>query len=538
MKEFSYPLFLFLQIEPMNAANRNSVGSQNSNTENEKEHFSEEIPDPSALVVPGYNLPENIFNRGKPFYLEKDPLTGTINFDSKPTLSDIQEEDFQEYEENSSKSNIFDKNNIDRKDTAFGSHKSSDVNQLVPNFHDFLNLPVKYNSDKYVYPLISSSYANTKVQGNVNKQQNHKNYAHLLTQNPTTASYYYTSQNLPQTVTKENMDSRPSGGLESEDDYSYEEYDFTTRANTDHIYLTTARPTVATATTTAATTTTTTTTTQKPTTTKKPMSLFQQLFGDYDETETEATPVHYMLDNRHISSTTNTPPSAHGGSSEYEYQYEDDIAEGDSSMETNSTKEATSTTTSTTTTSTTTTTTTMPPPQKHYYFSTEAVTERTTTTTTAMATRANKHPTPSRQPESVAYQTVPSTTIHIPAHQNTVSFLVGNHQNVGGEYVGTVVEEKVQMNDRKHTTERDKFLSGNSVNIQPFKHPEASLAIGMPVDRIKGVPGQVVDEKLNANVEEYGKHKVVFPEEKQPGEFCKFYLKYLLLDWIKTSWIV
>lgn len=513
MKELPYPLFSNLQIEPISTANKNSGTFQNSNTGNEKENLSEEIPDPSPLVVPGYNLPENIFNRGKPFYLEKDPLTGIINFDSKPTLSDVQEDDFQEYEENSSKPNIFDKNNIDRKDTAFGSHKSSDVNQLVPNFHDFLNLPVKYNSDKYVYPLISSSYANTKVQGNVNKQQNHKNYAHLVTQKPTTASYYYTSQSQPHTITKENMEVRPS---ESEDDYSYEEYDFTTRANTDHIYLTTSRPTVATPITAA---TTTTTTTLKPTTTKKTMSLFQQLFGDYDEADTEATPsVHYMSDNRHTSSTI--APSS-GGSSEYEYQYEDDIVDNDSSkvieVKANSTK-ATSTTTTSTTTSrtTTTTTTTMPPPQKHYYLNSEAVTEKTTTTIT---NKANNHPTPFRQPENVAYQTVPSTTIHIPPHQNTVSFLVGNHQKVGGEYVGTVMEEKVQVNDRKHTTDRDKFLTENSVNIQPFKHPEASLAIGTPVDRVKVVPGQVVDEKLNPNSEEYGKHKIVFPEEKQPGKF-------------------
>lgn len=166
-----------------------------SNQENQQ-YDSEEIPDPSPLVAPGYNLPENIFNRGKPFYLERDPLTGTVNFDSKPSLSDV-EEDQYEYEDDRARTDMFDKDNIDRKDSNFGSHKSSDVNQLVPNFHDYLNLPVKYNSDKYVYPLISSSYANTKVQGNVNKHQNHKNY--VSTTATSTPAFYYSKTYQPKT---------------------------------------------------------------------------------------------------------------------------------------------------------------------------------------------------------------------------------------------------------------------------------------------------------------------------------------------------
>lgn len=493
-----------------------------------KEPLSEEIPDPSPLVLPGYNLPENIFNRGKPFYLEKDPLTGTINFDNKPTLSNVEEDDFSEYEENSSKSNTFNKNNIDRKDTV-GSHKNSDVNQLVPNFHDFLNLPVKYNSDKYVYPLISSSYANTKVQGNVNKHQNHKNYAHLVTQKPTkgtTASYYYATES-----SKPPSNIKPNEEYESQGDYSYEEYDFSTKPNTEHIYLTTTQPTT---TTVAAATIKTITTTTRPTT-KKTMSLFQQLFGDYDETETEVAPTaHYPIsDNIHSQSNT-TAPTQTGGANYYEYQYEDDIGESDASVntqeinghvKTNLTAETTTAVTSTTTTTTTTTTTAAPisfSSPKTYYPSTEApTTERTTKTT--MASKVNSHPTPSLQPtsqsESVAYETVPSTTIHIPPHQNIATFLVGNHQNVGGEYVGSVIEDHVHVDDHhRHNSDRDKFLTGNSVNIHPFKHSEAPLTVGMSVDRVKqGIPGQVVDEKLNGNGEEYGKHKVVFPNDKAPG---------------------
>lgn len=45
----------------------------------------------------------------------------------------------------------------------------NEINPYSPSFHDFLNLPVRYSSEKYEkerekYPLISSSYANTKVQ--------------------------------------------------------------------------------------------------------------------------------------------------------------------------------------------------------------------------------------------------------------------------------------------------------------------------------------------------------------------------------------
>lgn len=444
--------------------------------------------------------------------MEKDPNTGIINFDSKPALSNVEEDDFLEYEENSSKSDTFNKNNIDRKDTV-GTHKNSDVNQLVPNFHDFLNLPVKYNSDKYVYPLISSSYANTKVQGNVNKHQNHKNYAHLVTQKPlkgTTTSYYYTTEASSQPITPVNTDSFPSNEFE---DYSYEEYDYTTRANANNIYLTTTKP-ATTTTTEAATTTTTTTTTTRPKTTKKTMSLWQQLLGDYEETETETVPSshHSLLDSGHLPNMTVAPQNVNVGGSYYEYQYEDDIPDADtqqvvSNVGMNTTIEPTTSTTAATITSS----------SHNHYVSSETITEKTTKTTTSKTSPIYpRQPTPSSQSE--AYQTAPSTTIHIPAHQNTVSFLVGNHQKVEGEYVGTVIEENIQTNDNKRIAESHKHLSGNSVNIQPFKHPEASLTIGMPVDRVKGIPGQVVDEKLHPANEEYGKHKVVFPVENQPGE--------------------
>lgn len=59
----------------------------------------------------------------------------------------------------------------------------NEINPYSPSFHDFLNLPVKYSTDKKYdqrdnYPLISSSYANTKVQSGANSYNinNHKPY--------------------------------------------------------------------------------------------------------------------------------------------------------------------------------------------------------------------------------------------------------------------------------------------------------------------------------------------------------------------------
>nr|CAI5853867.1 unnamed protein product [Callosobruchus analis] len=176
-------------------------GSQEIKEAKTQKHVgtSEEIPAPEPLVLPGYNLPENIFNKGKPFYIEKDPETGKIDFNKKTSdasklydENDYYDDESMEASESikheankgTTNNNIYDKSNIDRKDghidNAYSSsyqHKhSNDINQLTTNFHDFLNLPVKYNPQKYVYPLISSSYASTKIQGSVNKLHNHKDF--------------------------------------------------------------------------------------------------------------------------------------------------------------------------------------------------------------------------------------------------------------------------------------------------------------------------------------------------------------------------
>uniref|UniRef100_A0A336MM27 CSON002702 protein n=1 Tax=Culicoides sonorensis TaxID=179676 RepID=A0A336MM27_CULSO len=117
-----------------------------------------------------YALPKHIFNDGKPFIVEKNPVTGQIDFNTKKTVS-------------SSSNDITDRESETR--------RPSDVTKIAPNIHDFLNLPVKYSSSKSVYPLISSSYSNLKYQGN-NKHyvSNHKDGA---TSTTTTSPKYYTN---------------------------------------------------------------------------------------------------------------------------------------------------------------------------------------------------------------------------------------------------------------------------------------------------------------------------------------------------------
>lgn len=286
---------------------------------------SEEIPDPSPLVVPGYNLPENIFNRGKPFYVEKDPLTGKIDFSQKSPSVRL-DEDLYDYVDEPQSDDIYDKSNINRKDGSLHSHKPSDVNQLTPNFHDFLNLPVKYNPDKYVAPLISSSYSSTKIQGSVNKLHNHKDYIFKPTSyKPTVSPTYFstnqyfskahtttTSTTTTTTTTKPTtirqypemsittgkptniMNSgmaHPSFSEEFEDEYYDEPSPTEKQPISSKVFLTTGTTKVVYHSSKAPPTSIYQTAVTTPTTTKKTMSIFDQLFGDYDEvlTTTETT---------------------------------------------------------------------------------------------------------------------------------------------------------------------------------------------------------------------------------------------------------
>lgn len=258
------------------------------------------IPDPSALIIPGYNLPGHLFNDGKPFYVEKDPLTGAINFTNKTPAGKEYNSNEYDYIEEDPNPDMFDKSNIDRKDGGYASHRPNDVNQLTPNFHDFLNLPVKYsNPEKYVYPLISSSYANTKIQGHNVNSFNHKQYV-ATTYKPTVSPTYYATKPSyndinkapheeyfdvhttakPTTATPTtNMHltteapTKPTENLLNSaiNHPSYYmttpeyDYDYYTTQNSIEQHQTTEEPP------------------KKPSSTKKPYSIFDELFGDYEE---------------------------------------------------------------------------------------------------------------------------------------------------------------------------------------------------------------------------------------------------------------
>lgn len=119
-------------------------------------------------LVPGTHvLPKQIFNEGKPFYVDKDPISGQLDFSSKKPAGI--EPEINEVIDTQSKTVIF--------------------NNLTPNIHDYLNLPVKYSSSKFVYPLVSSSYANLKYQGNNKNFLSHHKESTIST---TTSPKYYT----------------------------------------------------------------------------------------------------------------------------------------------------------------------------------------------------------------------------------------------------------------------------------------------------------------------------------------------------------
>lgn len=588
---------------------------------------------------------------------------------------------------------IYDKSNIDRKDGNINSHKPSDVNQLTPNFHDFLNLPVKYNPDKYVYPLISSSYASTKVQGSVNKFHNHKDYnIKTTTIKPTVSPTYYSTNkyfNPSKIISRPIMTTtmvttlaatkrypshyvtpKPLNLMNSEMSHPSfsEEFNHETPSSTKkptepvNIYITTENSN-------SIYIAPKSSSPSPLTTTKRPLSLFEQLFGEYDETvpttvKTITTKIYQEKNNtkEHLNNETptnftslyNNYENAHAGpniltgssmglDNNYDYEdyetgkYDDNIAvenrpvkniDDDLKIEPlkviknehnntiknynsnnyikNESKEATTTksiinyydeydyqekedTTTNTVSSTTVSSTTSMKPTISTVKSvstTPTITVRVTSLPLGEnhVTNVNREPI-NHDPIIVATQNLreklnnekvipkpfetaviepitsvtqhtqpPSTSnIHIAPDQDTVSFVVGNHQNVGGnQYFETSVQESPYDSNPfrplygqeatysnggspNHATESDAQVAqpsiplgqnypevvGSAVTIHPQKNSEASLAIGVPVGGVKQIPGQVVDETLELNNNPIGFPKdtssiVVFPNEKQP----------------------
>ncbi|KAJ4434338.1 hypothetical protein ANN_22897 [Periplaneta americana] len=179
--------------------------------------YEKDLPEASPLLSEnsGYRMPGLYdLNGGEPFYLEKDPITGKVDFgtrtqplrktsnmdhtslpsrdsiEGEPSLknhkiseSDIASDDYYYDEEEEG-------DKIDRKDTTF-----SDIRRDYPPTINDVNTNHKYQNDhSNKFPLISSSYANTKVQGTaVGINRNHR----PLTTSSTHSPSYYTLRPQP-----------------------------------------------------------------------------------------------------------------------------------------------------------------------------------------------------------------------------------------------------------------------------------------------------------------------------------------------------
>ncbi|XP_012159850.1 mucin-5AC [Ceratitis capitata] len=124
-----------------------------------------------TLISTSYVLPNQIFNDGKPYYASKDPISGQLDFSAKKPAG-IE----------TAANEVFD------------PKEKIVMSSNAPNIHDYLNLPVKYSSSKFVYPLVSSSYANLKYQGsNKNYITNKKPTSVVATPvTPAPSHNYYT----------------------------------------------------------------------------------------------------------------------------------------------------------------------------------------------------------------------------------------------------------------------------------------------------------------------------------------------------------
>lgn len=222
-------------------------GGSAENTTDTHEASVEEIPNPTMTIERGdlsdYRLPGfYTFNNGEPFYLEKDPVTGAVDFTKKAPVSgltstpgdftsaskqdrvtgqekaDATESEYYEDEEVNPSDQDFKEDGIDRKDGSIDgdtSYRPNDIEKnpfkISPDLHQFLNLPVHYSSsDKF--PLISSSYANTKIQGtgSSNTYSNHRYGTTSSTQSP---SYYTMTRQSTTTTTSTTTPAPPPPSL-------------------------------------------------------------------------------------------------------------------------------------------------------------------------------------------------------------------------------------------------------------------------------------------------------------------------------------
>ncbi|KAJ9601393.1 hypothetical protein L9F63_000417 [Diploptera punctata] len=185
------------------------------------ENENETIPEPSALLSDssGYRMPGIFdFNGGEPFYLEKDPVTGAVNFSVKTATTHNEEEEENNMtgpslknhkisETQNSDDYYYDddepEDGIDRRDSNLYNSEYNSQNNLNPSklySSSFNGVHTnKEHNQKYTstynnkFPLISSSYANTKFQGTGSANKNHRPYVTSSTQSPS----YYTIRPQP-----------------------------------------------------------------------------------------------------------------------------------------------------------------------------------------------------------------------------------------------------------------------------------------------------------------------------------------------------
>ncbi|XP_067208676.1 mucin-6-like [Linepithema humile] len=121
--------------------------------------------------APRYHIPYSFaFNGGKPFSLEKDPITGKIDFEKTPLVKPLNHTDGHREGQDDSEDGDGGREDAGQERTKSKDHDDVRRNEITQS-HYFL--PTHYTSDKYQYPLISSSYANTKVQSGANSY-NHR----------------------------------------------------------------------------------------------------------------------------------------------------------------------------------------------------------------------------------------------------------------------------------------------------------------------------------------------------------------------------
>lgn len=151
----------------------------------------EEVPQRPATLKNGYHPGLFPFNKGEPFVMDPN-LSSVTGFNTKPPPPPAQPNNHQraddEYYDYDAKLEEvpydYKGDPIDRKDVLEPKlprpndiKPASNKNKLPQeDIYQFLNLPVKYSSSDYKFPLMSSSYANTKVQGSGSSSllSNHK----------------------------------------------------------------------------------------------------------------------------------------------------------------------------------------------------------------------------------------------------------------------------------------------------------------------------------------------------------------------------